>query len=97
MKWPSLVIVISYTIYLVAMTNLSARWALLGTIGMYGVLMTVSTFAGPVLGAKATVQNVAVVTPEFGPVSAAIFAIALIGIVVAGAKFGGKFSMIPKR
>jgi hypothetical protein len=83
--------------YLVAMTNLSARWALLGTVGMTVALMTALTFAGPVLGAKATVKDVALVTPEFGPVSALIFAMALIGIVVAGAKFGGKFSMIPKR
>jgi predicted secreted protein with PEFG-CTERM motif len=78
------------------MTNLSARRALLGT-GMSIVLMTALSFAGPVLGAKATVKDVALVAPEFGPVSALIFAIAIIGIVVASAKFGGNFSMIPKR
>jgi hypothetical protein len=85
------------------MTNLGARCALLSAVGMTIVLMTASSFAGPVLGPKKiskdhilAVEN-AVVTPEFGPVSAAIFAIALIGIVVAGAKLGGKISIIPKR
>ncbi len=34
--------------------------------------------------------------PEFGTVSVVIFAIALIGIVVAGAKYSTKASMIPE-